>query len=385
MTQPGSKKLLQWIEIDSSALTHNILQFRKQVGEKIKFLAMVKANGYGHGILEVSRVAVNAGADWLGVHSLEEGILLCDEGFTCPILVAGPIPSGGLEEAVRHDLRLTVYNFETLDRLSKICGQLKKQAYLHVKVETGTYRQGIRREEALSFMNKARENPYLTLEGISSHFANIEDTTDHSYAQSQLRHFKRILEELEKNRIKIPLKHMSCSASAILFPDTYYDMVRVGIGMYGLWPSKETFLSCRLQKREPLRLEPVLSWKTRVTQIKKVPKGSFIGYGCTYRVSRESVLAVLPIGYYDGYDRGLSNSSYVLIRAKRAPLRGRVAMDFIVVDVTDIPRVELEDEVVLLGRDGEESISADDLASLVGTINYEIVTRINPLIPRIVI
>ena len=385
MTKPGTEKLLQWVEIDSSALTHNIHQFRKQVGEKRKFLAMVKANAYGHGILEVSRIAVNAGADWLGVHSLEEGILLRKEGFTCPVLVAGTIPLDGLKEAVAHDLRLTVYNFETLDPLSKACGQLQKKAFLHVKVETGTYRQGIREEKALSFMKKAQENPCLVLEGISSHFANIEDTTDHTYAQSQLQNFKRIVEELEKNKIEIPLKHMSCSASAILFPDTYFDMVRTGIGMYGLWPSKETFLSCRLQKREPLRLEPVLSWKTRIAQIKKVPKGSFIGYGCTYRVSRESVLAVLPIGYYDGYDRGLSNASYVLIRGKRAPLRGRVAMDFIVVDITDIPRVELEDEVVLLGKDGEESIRADDLASLVSTINYEIVTRINPLIPRIVI
>jgi alanine racemase len=385
MTKPGTEKLLQWVEIDSSALTRNIHQFRKQVGEKRKFLAMVKANAYGHGMLEVSRIAVNAGADWLGVHSLEEGILLRKEGFSCPILVAGTIPLDGLKEAVAHDLRLTVYNFETLNPLSKACDQLQKKAFLHVKVETGTYRQGIREEEALSFMKKAREYSCLVLEGISSHFANIEDTTDHSYAQSQLQNFKRIVEELEKNKIEIPLRHMSCSASAILFPDTYFDMVRAGIGMYGLWPSKETFLSCRLQKREPLRLEPVLSWKTRIAQVKKVPKGSFIGYGCTYRVSRESVLAVLPIGYYDGYDRGLSNSSYVLIRGKRAPLRGRVAMDFIVVDVTDIPHVELEDEVVLLGKDGEEKISADDLASLVGTINYEIVTRINPLIPRIVI
>jgi alanine racemase len=385
MTKPELGKLLQWVEIDSSALTHNIHQFRKQVGEKRKFLAMVKANAYGHGILEVSRIAVNAGADWLGVHSLEEGILLRKEGFTCPILVAGTIPLDGLKEAVAHELRLTVYNFKTLDTLSKACRQLQKKAFLHVKVETGTYRQGIRKEEALSFMKKAQENPYLVLEGISSHFANIEDTTDHTYAQSQLQNFKRIVEALEKNKIEIPLKHMSCSASAILFPDTYFDMVRAGIGMYGLWPSKETFLSCRLQKREPLRLEPVLSWKTRIAQVKKVPKGSFIGYGCTYRVSRKSVLAVLPIGYYDGYDRGLSNSSYVLVRGKRAPLRGRVAMDFIVVDVTDIPHVELEDEVVLLGKDGEESIRADDLASLVGTINYEIVTRINPLIPRIVI
>ncbi|MGD2246003.1 MAG: alanine racemase [Candidatus Aminicenantes bacterium] len=385
MTKPESGKLLQWVEIDSSALTHNIHQFRTQVGEKRKFLAMVKANAYGHGILEVSRIAVDAGAEWLGVHSLEEGILLRNQGFTCPVLVAGPIPLDDLKEAVAHDLRLTVYNFETLDPLAHACDQLQKKAFLHVKVETGTYRQGIGEKEALSFMKKAQERPSLVLEGISSHFANIEDTTDHTYAQSQLQNFKRIVGELGKNRIDIPLKHMSCSASAILFPDTYFDMVRAGIGMYGLWPSKETFLSCRLQKQEPLRLEPVLSWKTRIAQIKKVPKGSFIGYGCTYRVSRESVLAVLPIGYYDGYDRGLSNSSYVLIQGKRAPLRGRVAMDFIVVDITDIPRVELEDEVVLLGKDGEESISADDLAALVGTINYEIVTRINPLIPRIVI
>lgn len=385
MTKSESDKFLQWVEIDRSALTHNIHQFRKQIGEKRKFLAMVKANAYGHGILEVSRIALNAGADWLGVHSLEEGILLRKEGFTCPILVVGYIPLGGLKEAVAQDLRLTVYNFETLDTLSRVCDQLQRKAFLHVKVETGTYRQGIRKEEALLFAKKALAHPFLILEGISSHFANIEDTTDHSYAQSQLQNFNKVIGELKKNKIEIPLKHMSCSASAILFPDTYFDMVRAGIGMYGLWPSKETFLSCRLQKREPLKLKPVLSWKTRIAQIKKVPKGSFIGYGCTYRASRKSVLAVLPIGYYDGYDRGLSNSSYVLIKGKRAPLRGRVAMDFIVVDTTDIRRVELEDEVVLLGKDGEESISADHLASLVGTINYEIVTRINPLIPRIVI
>ena len=178
---------------------------------------------------------------------------------------------------------------------------------------------------------------------------------------------------------------MSCSASAILFPDTYFDMVRAGISMYGLWPSKETFLSCRLQKREPLLLKPVLSWKARIAQVKKVPRGAFIGYGCTYRASRETILAVIPVGYYDGYDRRLSNSSYVLVKGRRAPLRGRVCMDFILADVTDIPGVEVEEEVVLLGKDGEESITANDLASLVGSINYEIVTRINPLIPRILI
>ena len=384
-SKPKSEKLLQWVEIDRSALTHNIRQFRKLIGKKRKFLATVKANAYGHGMLEVSQTALAAGADWLGVQSLEEGVLLREKGFTCPILALGYVPFEGLKEAVAGEMRLTVYNFETLDRLVQVCRELRKKANLHLKIETGTYRQGITEEDVLSFARKAREFPELVLEGISSHFANIEDTTDHSYAQYQLDTFKRIVGMLEKNKIEIPLKHMSCSASAILFPDTYFDMVRAGISIYGLWPSKETFLSCRLQNREPLLLKPVLSWKTRVVQVKKVPRGAFIGYGCTYRASRESTLAVVPVGYYDGYDRRLSNSSYVLVKGKRAPLRGRVCMDFIMADVTDIPGVEAEEEVVLLGNDGEESITANDLASLVGTINYEIVARINPLIPRIVI
>jgi len=192
------------------------------------------------------------------------------------------------------------------------------------------------------------------------------------------------LETLRKERVKIPIKHMSCTASAILFPETYFDLVRVGIGMYGLWPSKETCLSSLLQKRHFL-LKPVLSWKTRVAQIKRVPKGSFIGYGCTYRANRDTVLAVLPVGYSDGYRRGLSNSSYVLIRGERAPLRGRVAMNFIMVDITDIPEARVEEEAVLIGGDRDEVISADYLASLVGTINYEIVSGINPHVPRIVI
>jgi alanine racemase len=385
MSKPETDKLLQRVEIDRSALTHNIQQFRRLIGKKRKFLATVKANAYGHGILEVSQTAVAAGADWLGVQSLEEGVLLREKGFTCPILVLGYVPSEDLKEAVARELRLTVYNFETLDRLAQACRELRKKANLHLKIETGTYRQGISEEDVLSFARKAREFPELVLEGISSHFANIEDTTDHSYAQYQLDTFKKVLGMLERNKIEISLKHMSCSASAILFPDTYFDMVRAGISMYGLWPSKETFLSCRLQKREPLLLKPVLSWKARVAQVKKVPRGAFIGYGCTYRASRVTILAVIPVGYYDGYDRRLSNSSYVLVKGKRAPLRGRVCMDFILADVTDIPGVEVEEEVVLLGKDGEESITANDLASLVGSINYEIVTRINPLIPRILI
>ena len=223
------------------------------------------------------------------------------------------------------------------------------------------------------------------LEGISSHFANIEDTTDHSYAGLQLENFRRNLERLTEAGIKIPLRHMSCSAAAMLFPKTHFEMVRVGIGVYGLWPSRETYVSCLMAKKEPIQLRPVLSWKARVAQLKTVPAGAFVGYGCTYRATRRLRLALAPVGYYDGYPRQLSNVAYVLVKEKRAPLRGRVAMDFIALDVTDIPGVKREDEVVLLGKEGAETLTADTLAGWAGTINYEIVARLNPEIPRIVV
>lgn len=376
---------MQWIEIDSSALTHNIHQFRRLIGKDRKLMATVKANAYGHGILEVAKIVLKAGADWLGVHSIEEGLFLRKKKVDCPILVLGYVSFAELERAVRHNLRLTVYNPETIERLIEIVPHLKGKIHVHVKVETGTHRQGILEEDFFSFVKKIQMFPKLNLEGMSTHFANIEDTTDHSYARYQLDNFERICRKLEDKGIEIPIKHIASTAAAILFPETYFDMVRIGVGMYGLWPSKETYLSCILQNRKPIQLKPVLSWKTRIAQIKKIPKGSYVGYGCTFRTTRETMLAVLPMGYFDGYARAFSNVSHVIIKGQRSPVRGRVAMDFIMTDVSDIPDVRVEDEAVLLGKDGAETISADDLAAWAGTINYEIVTRINPLIPRIVV
>ena len=376
---------MQWIEIDSSALTHNIHQFRRLIGKDRKLMATVKANAYGHGILEVAKIVLKVGADWLGVHSIEEGLFLRKKKVDCPILVLGYVSFAELERAVRHNLRLTVYNPETIERLIEIVPHLKGKIHVHVKVETGTHRQGILEEDFFSFVKKIQMFPKLNLEGMSTHFANIEDTTDHSYARYQLDNFERICRKLEDKGIEIPIKHIASTAAAILFPETYFDMVRIGVGMYGLWPSKETYLSCILQNRKPIQLKPVLSWKTRIAQIKKIPKGSYVGYGCTFRTTRETMLAVLPMGYFDGYARAFSNVSHVIIKGQRSPVRGRVAMDFIMTDVSDIPDVRVEDEAVLLGKDGAETISADDLAAWAGTINYEIVTRINPLIPRIVV
>jgi len=379
------KKAFNWIEIERSALEHNIQQFRNLIGTRRKLLVMVKANAYGHGMFEVAGIACNSRADWLGVQSVEEGVSLRREKFECPILVVGYIPLDNLKKAVINDLRITVYNPESIDKLGEVCRKLGKKAFLHIKVETGTYRQGVDKGDILAFVEKIRRDPQLVLEGVSSHFANIEDTTDHTYARQQLHNYHTIIQNLKEYKINIPVKHFSCSAATILFSETHFDMARIGIGIYGLWPSKETYLSSLLQDQHPISLKPVLSWKARIAQLKKVPKGAMVGYGCTYKTGRESLLAVVPVGYYDGYPRNLSNTSYILINGERAPLRGRVAMNFLVADVTDISGVRLEDKVVLIGKSGNDAISADSLASWQGTINYEAVTRINPFIPRIVV
>jgi alanine racemase len=376
---------IERVEIDRKALAHNIREFRQRIGPRRIFLAVVKANAYGHGLLEVAGVAAAEGVDWFGVHSVAEGIALRRAGVGAPVLVLGYAPLFALEEAVAADLRLTVYNKETIVRLGGLARRLGRTVRVHVKLETGTWRQGVAPGDLAGFVRDIRRRPGLVVEGLSSHFANIEDTTKHDYPRRQLETYRAACRALEAGGPRVPLKHMSCTASTILFPAPGFNLARVGIGLYGLWPSKETFLSCLLDRKDPLSLKPVLAWKARVAQVKKVPPGADIGYGCTYRTTRRTVLAVVPVGYFDGYDRGLSNTAHVLIKGRRAPVRGRVAMDFFMADVTDIPDVMLEDEVTLIGADGRERVSAEDLASLAGTISYEILARINPSVPRVVV
>jgi alanine racemase len=377
--------LVERVEVSRSALVHNIREFRRLIGRKRKFMAVVKANAYGHGLLEVAGIAMENGVDWLGVNSLDEGAALRDAGIEAPVLVLGYVPLRGLEEAVARDLRLTVYNRETLARLSSLSVRMGKTVPVHVKVETGTWRQGVPLKDVAAFAGDVRKRTGLVLEGLSSHFANIEDTTKHDYPRRQLEAYRTACREVEADGAAVPLKHMSCTASTILFPEPGFNLARVGIGLYGLWPSKETYLSCVLQKRKPLSLEPVLAWRARIAQVKKVPAGAYVGYGCTYRTTRPTALAVVPVGYFDGYDRGLSNAAHVLVKGRRAPVRGRVAMDFFMADVTDVPGVKLEDEATLIGADGRERITAEDLAGLAGTISYEVLARINPLVPRVVV
>lgn len=378
------ESLVQWVEIDSQAFRHNVQEFKKRLG-RTELMAVIKANAYGHGLLVIARLAKEAGIRWFGVNNVEEGLALRQAGFDQAILILGYVPLSQAEAVVHYDLRTVVYNLENLKVLARAARQQKKKAFVHLKIETGTNRQGIPIKKLGIIFREIKKLPEIVVEGLSSHFANIEDTTDDVYPRYQLNNFLEAINWFKRQGVEIPVKHMSCTAAAMLFPETHFDLVRVGIGLYGLWPSRETLVSCRMRGQEPLKLKPVLSWRAKVAQVKSIARGACIGYGCTYRTTRPTKLAVIPVGYYDGYDRSLSNSAYVLIRGKRAQIRGRVCMNFIMADITDIPGVKLEDRVTLIGTDGKEKITADQLASLAGTISYEIVTRINPLIPRVIV
>ncbi len=372
---------LTWVEVSRSNLAHNIKTFRDLIGKDRILCPAVKANAYGHGLTLCAPLMVEAGADWLGVNALFEALELRENGIKVPIYIMGYIPLNELSAAVENGFHFVVYNAETLHELALITRKFQKPALTHLKVETGINRQGVLEDGLEEILELYRNNPLIKMEGVSAHFANIEDTTDHSFAELQLKNFEKIVEEIKKAGFLPQFIHTANTAATILFPKTYFTMVRTGVGNYGLWPSNETQLSAK-QEGKNILLKPAMTWKTKVAQVKKVPADAYIGYGCTYKTGHDSVIAVLPVGYYDGYDRALSNKSYVLIGGKRAPLRGRVCMNMIMVDVTDIPGVRIEDEAVLLGRQGDEEVSAERIADWIGSINYEITTRINEKIAR---
>ena len=377
--------MLNWVEIDATALRHNLAGFRRAIGPEVALGAVVKSNAYGHGMLETAPIAVEAGADWLCVNSLDEALALKEAGHGEKILIMGYVPLDGLEQVARHAFRPVVYNLETVERLDELGVRFESPVPLHVKVETGTHRQGILERDVPAFARRIRSAAGVVLEGLSTHFANIEDTTNHAYAEHQIEVFDRVTEMFRAAGCPATLRHSACSAAALLFARTHLDLARLGIAMYGLWPSKETYLSCLERGKVAIDLRPALAWKTRIAQVKDVAEGSMVGYGCTWKATRSSRIAVLPIGYAEGYDRRLSGVAYVLIRGRRAPIRGRICMNICLADVTDIPEAHLEDEVTLLGSQGEEAISADQLANWTGTISYEVVARIHPGLARVVL
>ncbi len=378
--------MLNWVEVDAAALRRNVAALKGRLSPGALFGAVVKSNAYGHGMVETARLAAGAGADWLLVNSLEEGLALRAAGLAGPVLLLGAFEPSRADEVVEAGLRPAVYLPGPLQALERAAGKAGRTAPVHLKLETGTNRQGVAEADLPDLVRRVRASAHLALEGVYTHYANIEDTTDHSFARAQRAAFTRLGDAVERELgARVPVRHSACSAATILFPETHGGLVRVGISLYGVWPSRETYVSCLSGGVPALELSPALTWKTRIAQVKALPEGAFVGYGCTYRTTRPTRLAVLPVGYHEGYDRGLSGVAHVLVRGRRAPVRGRVCMNMTMVDVTDVPGAEAFDEVVLLGSQGDERVGAEQLAAWCGTIPYEVLARIHPSLPRVVV
>ena len=377
--------LTTWIEVSRGALAHNLSIFRGLLGPRTGLLAVVKANAYGHGLEEVAGVCAEQGAEMLGVHTAAEVSALAKAGNELPVLVMGYLTPAQVEEVVRPGVHVLVSSRAVVEALAAQARRLGAALPVHVKVDTGTHRQGVEPADAAEFAAAARDAG-LAVVGVATHFANIEDTTDHGYAFAQLDRFRGAVTAVEGRVGRVRWVHAACSAAALLFREADFTMVRVGISLYGHWPSKETHLSWLLAHgRDGVRLEPALAWRARVGQVKRVAAGAPVGYGLTYRPTRPSTIAVLPVGYADGYPRALSNRARVLLRGRPAPVVGRVCMDIVMADVTDIPGAGEGDVATLIGADGEERVTAEELAELAGTINYEILARLSPALVRAVV
>ncbi|HHW41859.1 MAG TPA: alanine racemase [Syntrophomonadaceae bacterium] len=365
-----------WAEINLDALAHNVREIRRITNPRAQIMVVVKANGYGHGVEPVSRTALRNGAGWLGVALLQEALLLRERGIKAPTVILGYTPDEDMEEVVANDISQTIFTWEGALALAAAAKRLGKTAKIHVKIDTGMGRLGFPPDkETVETIFRMAHLPGVEVEGIYTHFA-AADEADKSYTEEQFTRFVWLLKQLSARGVYIRWKHCANSAALLDLPYTHLDLVRPGNVIYGLFPSAEV-------RHDTVRLIPVMSLKARVAFVKEVPAGASISYGRTYVADKPRRIATIPLGYADGYSRLLSNKGEVLIKGRRAPVVGRVCMDQLMVDVTHIPDVVQDDEVVLLGRQGEEEITAEEIAAHLGTINYEVVCMISERVPRI--
>lgn len=362
-------------EIDLTALAGNVASFRRHVRRETEIMAVVKAGGYGHGAGQVATAALGAGATRLGVAYVEEGVQLRQAGLKVPILVMGTPFADQAELFFNHGLTPTVYNEEQALVFSREACRRGTPLNVHVKVDTGMGRIGVfPPREAVELIARLAEVPGLGIEGLFTHFATA-DEADLSFARQQLTLFQELLSALDKRDLRPPLVHAANSAAAIVLPESWFDLVRVGISLYGCYPSGE-------MDRKGIILEPVMSLKSRVAHVKNVPAGTTISYGKTHITPQATRVATIPLGYADGYNRLFSNRGEVLIRGKRHPVIGRVCMDQFMVDTGKDPAITRGDEVVIMGRQGGEEISADEIATALQTISYEVLCAVSKRVPR---
>ena len=371
-------------DIDLDAIAVNVRELRKATAADARFMAVVKANAYGHSAIEVAKKATGSGADALGVARIQEAVPLRQSGLDAPILVLGYTPPELAGLALDNELTLTIFDSETARALSDAARAAGKTLTAHIKIDTGMGRLGLRPGEmkgmtinpdSVETVCRIAQMPGLDLEGIFTHFA-AADSADPAYTEKQFSLFCDFTDELGASGVNFRIRHAANSAAIIAHPQTHLDMVRAGIAMYGLNPSPEVTL-------DHLATRPVMALKARLVQVKQVPAGVCVSYGMTHRTAAPTTLATVPIGYADGYSRLLSSRGTMLVRGQRAPIAGRVCMDLTVLDVGHIKGVRVGDEVVILGSQEAETVSADEIASLAGTINYEIVSSITARVPRI--
>lgn len=363
-----------WAEVSLQALAFNVQQFKQHIREEARFMAVVKADGYGHGAVPIAEEALANGANCLGVAFLDEALSLRGEGITAPILLLGYTPAHAVHKAVEQDVTLTVYSAETIEAICQAANTLQKKAKVHIKVDTGMSRIGIRTVEETLDLCQAVDREEIELEGIFTHFAEADNGESNAYTYQQFKSFQKIFQAVEEKGYQIPIKHCCNSAGTIAYPEMHLDMVRVGVSLYGLYPEPHL--------KEILPLKQVMSLKTKPVYIKNVPAGQSISYGRTYTTTKETKVATLPIGYADGFSRLLSNQGHVTVRGKECLIVGRICMDQAMVDVSDVDGVNENDIVTIFGEPSEGYISLDIVAEQMQTIHYETVCLIGKRVPR---
>ena len=367
-----------WIEIDCEAVRRNAAAFRGTLSPGTRMMCIIKADAYGHGAVPLARVLREVGITHFGVALLQEGLKLRENGVVEAILILGYTPEEDLALAIENNLALTIYTWEQARAVSREAKRLGKTARIHIKIDTGMGRIGFAPIQAsIQTITQIATLPSLDLEGIYSHQA-WADNPDGSFARRQHEIFRGFLHGLYEKGLRFKSIHLANSAATINYPEMHYDLVRVGISLYGLYPDPS------MAAHPKIALQPVMSVKARLSHVKEMPAGNPISYGCTFTTSRPSVIGTIPMGYADGIPRLLSNRGEMLVKGRRCPIVGRVCMDQFMIDLTDLPeKPEAGEEAVFLGRQEGEVISADEIAAKAETINYEIVTRMSPRLPRI--
>lgn len=364
-------------KIDLDAIAHNMDAMRRNIDETTKIIAVIKTDGYGHGALPIARMLEAYEYIWgYATATLDEAVQLRKGGIRKPILVLGCIFPDQFAEMIEYEIRMTVYQEERIRELSDLAVQMGKQAWIHIKLETGMSRLGFApTKESVEEIKRVCALPNITAEGVFTHFAKA-DETDKAYTKMRLETFDRMVEEIEAAGVEIPYHHCSNSAGIIDIRRANKDLVRAGIAIYGLYPSEEV-------SKEAVELHPALSLISHIEYVKTIEAGTAVSYGGTFVAARKMRIATIPVGYGDGYPRSLSNKAYVLIHGKKAPIVGRVCMDQFMVDVTDIPEASFGDRVVLIGTDGDETITVEMLSQIADRFNYEFICDLGKRIPRV--